>query len=198
MLRFLLVLLLSVLMFSCRPETYTPKPRGYARIELPKHEYQAFDEAQFPYNFEYPVYARIVKDTLFFGEAPENPYWMNIAFPEIGGQIYISYKQINAKQTLPKLMEDTYEMSYSAHTKRADYIDERPVGNPANRVYGRLFNVGGNAATAYQFVATDSTRHFLRGALYFDVSPNADSLRPSNEFLLQDMLHLLETLRWNR
>ncbi len=92
-------------------------------------------------------------------------------------------------------MDDTWEMSYTAHTKRADYIQDRPINNP-HKVYGTLFNVGGNAASAYQFVATDSSRHFLRGALYFDVSPNADSLKPANDFLLQDMQHLFETLRW--
>jgi hypothetical protein len=37
----------------------------------------------------------------------------------------------------------------------------------------------------------------LRGALYFDVTPNADSLRPINEFLKVDMEHMLETLKWN-
>ncbi len=187
--------LFCLLVVSCRPTTYTPKPRGYARVELPQHEYQSFNEPGFPYSFEYPTYARIIKDTLFFGQKPENPYWINIDFPSIGGRIYISYKKIDREHTLDQLMEDTWEMSYTAHTKRADFIQDRPINNP-NNVYGTLFNVGGNAASAYQFIATDSFRHFMRGALYFDVSPNADSLRPANEFLLQDMQHMFETLQW--
>ena len=193
-----IIWVLSGLLFfvSCRPTGYTPKPRGYARIELPEHAYQAFSEVGFPYSFEYPVYGRVVKDTLFFGEKPENPYWINIEFPSIGGQFYISYKSINAKQPLEKLLEDSHEMSFTAHSKRADYIDEQNFGS-IHGVYGILYSVGGNAASAYQFIATDSSRHFLRGALYFDVSPNADSLKPANEFLRKDMEHLMKTLKWN-
>jgi gliding motility-associated lipoprotein GldD len=186
-----------VLMFlSCRPETYTPRPRGYARTEFPEHVYQQFDTATFPYSFEYPVYGRIIKDTLFFGKKPDNPYWMNIDFPSIGGTIYISYKPVATSEPLAKLIEDAHEMSFTAHSKRADYIGEQPFHFPERRVYGILYDVGGNAATAYQFFATDSTKHFIRGALYFDVSPNADSLRPANEFLRGDIIHLLETLKW--
>ena len=198
MIRFSIVFCLILLALqSCRPTTYTPKPRGYAMIEFPKHEYQPFHDQDFPYSFEYPTYGRIVKDTLFFGQKPENPYWINIDFPEIGGIIYISYKPISAQQPLGKLLEDSHEMSFTAHSKRADYINEDGVfSNRERNVYGILYNVGGNAASAYQFIATDSVKHFIRGALYFDVSPNADSLKPSNEFLRKDIEHLLETLKW--
>jgi gliding motility-associated lipoprotein GldD len=192
----LLAVITILSLFGCRPTTYTPKPRGYARVEFPKHEYQIFSSPGFPYSFEYPVYGRIVKDTLFFGQRPDNPYWLNIEFPSIGGIYYISYKPITPAQPLGKLLEDAHEMSFAAHSKRADYIGEQAFSFNGN-VFGVLYDVGGNAASAYQFIATDSVKHFLRGALYFDVSPNADSLRPANEFLKQDMVRLLETLRWN-
>lgn len=198
MTRIFAVIIFSTLVFiCCRPETYIPKPRGYARAELPQHEYRPFNAPGFPYSFEYPTYGRIIKDTLFFGKKPENPYWINIDFASIGGMIYISYKPITPAQPLSKLLEDAHEMSFTAHSKRADYIGERSFTNPENNVYGILYNVGGNAATAYQFIATDSAKHFLRGALYFDVAPNADSLRPANEFLEKDIERLLQTLKWN-
>ena len=195
--RFLAVLVASVLLISCRPTTFTPKPRGYARAEFPQHSYQSFSLPNFPYSFEYPTYARIIKDTLFFGQKPENPYWINMDFYTIGGMIYLSYKPITPAQPLSKLIEDAHEMSFSAHSKRADYIDPHVFSLPDDKVYGIIYSVGGNAATAYQFVATDSTKHFIRGALYFDVTPNADSLKPANEFIKADIIHLLETLKWN-
>lgn len=182
---------------SCRPATHTPKPRGYYRVSLPQHIYRPFAQQGFPYRFEYPGYGKIIQDTSFFGHKPENPYWINIDFPTIGGRFYISYKVISTAQPLSKLLEDAYEMSYKAHDKRADYIEPRQYSKPEDKVYGMLYAVGGNAASAYQFFATDSVRHFLRGALYFDVSPNVDSLRPANEFLRDDMIHLMETLQWN-
>lgn len=196
MTRTLAIAFIAIFIISCRPKTYTPKPRGYARTEFPQHAYQLFSDPDFPYSFEYPVYGRIIKDTLFFGRKPDNPYWLNIDFPTIGGTVYISYKKINKDQPLAHLIEDAHEMSFTAHSKRADYIGEKVFHLADRHVYGLLYEVGGNAASAHQFVATDSIKHFIRGALYFNVTPNADSLKPANDFLEKDIIHLLETLNW--
>src|SRR6478672_8502278 len=50
---------------SCNSD-YVQKPRGYFEIELPPKQYQLFDQPGFPYTFEYPVYGKTVKDSLFF------------------------------------------------------------------------------------------------------------------------------------
>lgn len=191
-----LILISLVLLASCRPKVFIPKPRGYYYIDFPKHEYQIFNDPTFPYSFEYPVYSKIFADTSFFGQKPENPYWINIDFPSLGGRIYISYKRIDSKQTLEKLLAEAYQMT-SYHTKKADYIDDYPIHKYDNNIHGALSNVTGNAASAYQFYVTDSVKHYLRGALYFDVTPNADSLKPVNEFIKEDMVHMLETLHWH-
>lgn len=195
MARYIIPVIICFLFLSCRPQTYTPKPRGYFNIDLPEHSYKRFDEPSYPYTFEYPVYGHVLPDTEFFGEKPENPYWVNIDFPNIGGRIYLSYKVISAQQTLDKLLGDTYQMT-QYHTKRADYISDQGYHIDSAHVYGVFSNVTGNAASAYQFYATDSVKHFLRGALYFDATPNADSLKPLNDFLRVDMEHMLQTLRW--
>ncbi len=196
MIRIYQFLFLFVLIASCRPATYTPKPRGYYKITLPTHRYKAFDIDGFPYKFEYPTYGNIIRDSSFFGQKPENPYWINIDFPELGGRIYLSYKQISQNQPLEKLMDDSYKMSITVHSKRADYIEDYNFNDNNRHVHGIFYNVGGDAASSYQFYATDSVHHFIRGALYFDVAPNADSLKPVNEFLRKDMEHMLETLVW--
>ncbi|WP_276134720.1 hypothetical protein [Polluticoccus soli] len=193
--RYIIAVFICSLLLSCRPETYTPKPRGYYEVELPERAYQKFDNPTYPYSFEYPVYGQVIPDTNFFGEKPENPYWINIDFPSIGGRIYVSYKVIGPNQTIEKLLEDSYEMT-SFHTKRADYIDDFVFHNDTTRVHGIFYNVTGNAASAYQFYATDSVKNYIRGALYFDVTPNADSLKPVNDFLRKDMEHMIQTLRW--
>jgi gliding motility-associated lipoprotein GldD len=180
-------------LFSCH-SAYTPKPRGYFRISFPQKSYRLFDEPGYPYTFEYPVYARIVKDTSFFNARPENPWWINIEFPQFNGKIYISYKIIGQKYALNKLVNDAYTMTYK-NTVKADAIVPVEFSTP-NHVSGIFYNVSGNAATARQFFATDSTRHFLRGALYFYAVPNADSLKPVIQFVEKDMWHLLRTLKW--
>ena len=187
---FLFCFLLSVLI-ACNSD-YTPKPRGYFRIDFPPHVYRVFDSPEFPYSFEYPVYGNILRDTAFFGDKPENPYWINIDFPRFHARIYVSYKKVEGNYD--KLREDAYKMTYK-HTYKASSIEDSLISTPLG-VHGIFFNVGGNAATAKQFFVSDSIKHFLRGALYFDTTPNSDSLSIVNAFLQEDMYHLINTLRW--
>lgn len=189
-----IVLLLAVFaLSSCRPATPVPKPKGYYRIELPAHAYQVFDSAGYPFSFEYPVYGIITRDAQLNKE--ENaPYWMNVEVPELGAAIYISYKHITPQETLEKLTEESYKLSY-AHDIRADYI-KTPEFRTANGLSGVYYYVGGNAASSYQFFITDRKEHFVRGSLYFNTAPNVDSLRPALDFLKKDMEHLAETIRF--
>jgi gliding motility-associated lipoprotein GldD len=190
---FCLLAIATALLAACNSD-YTQKPRGYFKIELPAKQYQAFDQPGFPYSFEYPVYGQVVKDSLFFEEKAENPYWINIDFPRFNARIHISYKQIGSNN-FDSLVNDAFTMSYKQHTYRATAIQPEPF-TTANGVDGVFFTLKGNAATSNQFFATDSTQHFLRGALYFGVTPNEDSLGPVNAFLREDLKHLINTLRW--
>lgn len=184
--------LAASMLFSCN-SAYTPRPRGYFKIPFPPHQYQVFDTPGYPYSFEYPVYAHILRDTSFFEVKPENPYWINIDFPAFNARIYISYKDIG-KNSFEKLKNDAYKMTFK-HTYKATSIDDSLMRTP-NGVSGIFFNVGGNAATAKQFFVTDSSKHFLRGALYFDATPNEDSLGIVNRYLQEDMKHLINTFHW--
>jgi gliding motility-associated lipoprotein GldD len=186
------ILLALSCLLSCN-STYTPKRRGYFRIDFPQHQYQTFDRPGYPYSFDYPVYATVIRDSSFFDSVPENPYWINIDFPRFAARIYISYKQIGPN-SFDKLRDDAFKMTYK-HTSKASSIDQSVIQTP-NGIGGIFFNVGGNAATAQQFYLTDTTRHFLRGALYFDTTPNEDSLAIVNRFLQQDLTHLINTFKW--
>ena len=189
----LVIFVLIVLMVSGCNSDYVPKPRGYYKIEFPRHEYRVFDQPGYPYKFEYPVYANVVKDSTFFEDEPENDFWINIEFPAFHGKFYISYKEIG-QTTFDRLKEDAYKMTYK-HTVKASSIRDSVLLTP-NGISGVFFYVGGNAATARQFFLTDSVKRFLRGALYFDTTPNDDSLSIVNNFLEQDMRHLINTFQW--
>ncbi len=172
---------------------YTQKPAGYFKISFPQKEYRLFDKADYPYTFEYPVYADIIKDSSFLGDTTENPWWINVDFPQFYGRIYISYKSIGPNK-LEKLLSDAFIMT-DKHSIKASYIDQSLIATE-NGVHGIFFKVEGDVATANQFFLTDSTKNFLRGALYFDATPNEDSLKPVNDFLVSDMKHLINTFRW--
>lgn len=196
MFRFLTAGLASCLLIcSCKPEVYHPKPTGYFRIDTPAaHKYQIFDRPGFPYTFEYPENSTVEQDTIFSRHEQDNRYWINIYDNRMGGVINITYKEINKNQPYLQLMNDAWGLSYFHHEK-ADYIDTKTLVN-LHGIQCILYTVGGNSASRYQFAATDSVKNFLRGSLYFDVTPNADSLRPVTDFMAQDLKHMLETLRW--
>jgi len=175
------------MMSSCRKH-YTPKPRGYFRIDLPVKKYRQ-SNFSCPFSFEYPEYAQILPDKLNNAE----PYWMNIDFPSLHGKIHISYKVIHGN--LSELTEDSRSLAYK-HTIKADAIEETPYADPPHHMYGLLYDIKGNAASSVQFFLTDSTRHFVRGALYFYTHPNADSLSPVISFVREDILHMMSTFRW--
>jgi len=177
---------------SCN-STFTPKPRGYYQVTFPEKKYKLFDEPGYPYSFEYPVYSNVIKDTTFFGEATENPWWINVEFPQFSGKIYLSYKQVGQNR-FEKLLNDAFNLT-NKHSQKAYSIDDSLMRTP-NRVTGMFFRVGGDVATSYQFFLTDTTRHFIRGALYFEATPNQDSLSPMNNFVAEDMRHLINTFRW--
>ena len=203
--------LLLLLFLGCN-SVYTSKKAGYFRIDLPKHEYRLFDDPRYPYTFEYPVYARIDRDSLYLDPNVKDPYSMNIDFPQLNGKIYITYKQIGGtsdykvrqsgggyrdstgKNIFQNLVNDNYNLTYKNDVK-ANSIEDSVMQTP-NGISGIFFRVAGNVATAKQFFLSDSTTHFLRGALYFDATPNEDSLRPVNDFLEQDMKHLINTVKW--
>ena len=160
-LTFLLILSFA---WACNSD-YTIRRRGYYKIEFPQHQYQQYNVPGVPYSFEYPTYSKIVQDTSFFEDKPENPYWINIEFPTFNGKIYLSYKQIYDQQTYDKLVDDAFKLTYK-HTAKATDIKDSLMVTPQG-ITGIFFKVGGNAATGRQFFLTDSVRNFVRGGSIF-------------------------------
>ena len=183
-------LTISLLAGSCNSPT-VPKPRGYFRIDFPKKEYKLFDTT-FPYIFEYPAYARIVADSSGLSE----PFWINIVYTPFNAQLHISYKVIH--NNLNTYLEDSRTL-VNKHIPKANAISQREYAHPDVNVYGLVYDIrGSGAASACQFYLTDSVSNFLRGALYFNLVPNNDSLSPVIDFLKDDISHMINTFRWKK
>ncbi|MFZ1312509.1 MAG: hypothetical protein WAR38_06560 [Chitinophagaceae bacterium] len=181
-------------LLSCNSDYSAGKKKGYFKIDFPEKKYQLFEQPGYPYSFEYPVYANVIKDTTFF-EDKAGDWWINIEVPRFNGRIHVSYKAINDQNNFDSLVRDGFKMAYKQHVDVATGINDSVIRTP-NGVEGIYFSLGGNTATANQFFLTDSVRHFLRGALYFNAAPNADSLGVVNDFLKKDLQHLINTLKW--
>ena len=189
-----LIFLSAILLISCNTNYTIDKKRGYFKIDFPEKKYRLFDQPGYPYSFEYPVYANVIRDTTFFDGKPENDWWINIDFPQFNGRVFVSYKEIG-KHKFDSLVEDAFKMSYKQHTQKASSIEPVPFRTP-NNIDGIYFTLEGNTATANQFFLTDSVKHFLRGSLYFDAVPNEDSISIVNDFLKKDLQYLINTLKW--
>ncbi|MFC2118183.1 gliding motility lipoprotein GldD [Bacteroidota bacterium] len=174
-----------VILAGCNRD-YVPKPRGYFRIDLPEHEYQSYNQA-FPYDFEHSAFS-IINVT--------NPdsCWLDIIYPNLNGKIHVSYKKLT--DNLAKYLDETHLLAYK-HSTIADAIYETRYENRENSVYGILYDIKGNVASSVQFFVTDSVENFLRGALYFNVRPNIDSLSPVINHIKEDIIYMIESLKWN-
>ena len=189
--KYIIILLSCVTILTGCGKKAQPKPYGYFRIDIPEHEYVEMTNLG-PYSIEASIYCQPDKsDNTHATEADE---WINLVYPSINAKIHLSYKRINAS-TFQQVTEESHSLA-DKHTVRADAIQESYYGNDTTRVYGILYEMKGNAASPAQFYVTDSVSNFLRGSLYFNHTPNADSIAPAANYVLQDMIHMIETLRW--
>ena len=181
---------------SCEETIYTPKPRGFPRVVYPEKAYQPFNENYCQFTFQYPKYALIQRDTLFFDEKPPSDCWFNIQIPSLNATVHCSYYAIDKTNTYEKLRADAFALA-GKHNSKADYIDELPIKKP-NNVSGFVFDIQGPAASPFQFYLSDSTHHFLRGALYFNAQVRPDSLAPVFDFVKKDVMEMINTFEWRK
>lgn len=183
-LRSILILIAPLLLLpiGCGQDA-VPKPKAMLRLEY-EREPLALLESDCPYTFDYNTVSRV--------EWKEQCA-LDLIYPEMKGSIFITYKEID--NNLRELLTDAQKLSYE-HVVKADNITEQPFVNPDERVYGMFYSVQGNAASQAQFYATDSTRHFVTGSLYFYARPNYDSIFPAAVYLQRDMRRILESLEW--
>lgn len=190
--RYAIGLLLSAfcfLLISCNRD-YTPKPRGYFRVDFPEKEYQDY-AAGCPFRFSYPVYARVVSDSLDNAQ-PCSP---NLLFPGFNARIHLTYQPIRSGKVLDEAIEDAYELAFK-HVVKSTGIDRAVISYPDRKVYGTLYTIEGNTASSLQFYLTDSSRNYIRGALYFREHPKIDSIRPVLDFIRKDVDVMIRSFRW--
>ena len=182
--------LVSTLLLSSCEQDYTPKPRGYFRIDLPEKEYTDFQN-DCPFTFQLPTYAKA-----FPYDGPQKETcWYNIQFPRFNATIHLSYATIHSKEELELELNNSRTLAYK-HSVKADAIEETPIVFHDKKVYGLAYSIEGNSASMRQFYITDSTKNFVRCALYFNVSPNYDSLAPVLHFIDQDIDKMIESFTW--
>jgi gliding motility-associated lipoprotein GldD len=185
---FFLILFIVV---SCTRD-YQPKPKGYNRLALPPLEYQASPDT-LPYSFEYSRHARLLRDSSWFSEK----HWVEIYYPELKANIHITYKKLNNREDfLKELLDDSYNLTSKQQIK-ASGIDELITVTPSGKT-AVIAEIAGEVPSQFQFTMTDSSKNFLRGALYFNTKVQNDSLAPAIDFMKKETLHFINTLQWKK
>ncbi|MDB4297653.1 gliding motility lipoprotein GldD [Flavobacteriaceae bacterium] len=176
---FLFSLVLSSV--SCTTNT-TPKPNAFLNLEYLNIGYTKYTTTA--YTFETSKKASItIRKNL----------WADICYPELNAEVNITYHAVN--NNITALLRDAEKLTYK-HTVKADNIEAYPFEDSNKKVYAKLYEITGDAASTIQFNATDSTKHFLSGALYFNSRPNFDSIQPAVEFVKKDIKKIIESLEW--
>jgi gliding motility-associated lipoprotein GldD len=184
-----ILLLTCILITSCTKD-YQPKPKGYNRLLIPEPAYQPLPDS-LPYFFEYSKYARLLNDTSWIRER----HWVEIYYPQLKANIHITYKRIhNNDQLLREFLDDSYTLT-AKHQIKASAINETIATTPDGKV-AVIAEIEGDVPSQFQFTMTDSTRNFLRGALYFDTQVANDSLKPAIDYVKRDVMRLINTLKW--
>lgn len=184
---FILPILLAAIVFTGCEEHFTPKPRGYFRITMPEKSYAAY-RPDCPVEMQVPTYSKVE----VVSDNPDS-CWFNVYVPKHKARIHFTY--IPVGDDLTPLLEDAYNFAFK-HEMKANAIKRTVYTNDESRVYGMIYDLTGNVASPLQFYVTDSVNHFVRGSLYFQHIPNADSIAPVVRFLRDDAVHLIETLQW--
>jgi len=178
----------SIFIGACNSD-YQPKPLGYNRLILPPHEYLALPDT-FPYTFEYSKHATLLRDT---SRIREN-FWIEIYYPQVKSNIHITYKAITSEKLLKEYMDDAYKLT-SKHQIKAYAINEVVTRTPSGKT-AVIAELEGEVPSQFQFTITDSSRNFIRGALYFNTKVANDSLAPAIEYMKKDLMQIINTLSW--
>lgn len=209
-----IILSLTCLVLCACHNDYTPKPYAYLRIDMPEHEYFLLDTMRtypgdtlvfdgdtaialsgitktFPFIFEANQCIKWTEK-----DAPKDERWIDLMYPQWNGVVFLTYKHLTGLDDLRGQI-DTSSRFLEQHYQFTSGIEEQAYEDPEHKVYGTVYYLkGSKVASTCQFWLTDSTRHFLRGALYLNTTPNNDSLAPVIDYMQADIEHLVETLRW--
>lgn len=186
----LLVLLFFLLVMMSCEKTWFPKPPGYNKIDLPKHAYNRLARG-YPYELDFSTASLVEPDSFNLSEKA----WINLNYQDFGAKVHLTYKKIDGETTkFETLSNDAFKLT-AKHQIKAYGIEEGILITP-NGYTAVVAELSGEVPTQFQFFVTDSTDHFLRGALYFNTAMKNDSLAPVIEYIKIDMTHLMNSVRF--
>jgi len=179
---------IAVVIFLCAAcdNNYQPKPKGYNQIFFPSPQYKIKE-----YNKRFSFERNIISTTtenLDYG-------WLNLSYPKYKAELLLTYKKVSSYEHLKNLINESYKL-ISKHKSKSSSITEKDIITLSGK-RATIITIEGEVPTPFQFIITDSSKNFLRAALYFEKPIANDSISPVVEYIKKDMIHILNTLSWN-
>ncbi len=174
-------------LFSCTTKNKIV-PSGYFRIDFLDKKYKIYDFKKCNFSAEIPEHLKISIN-------PRNNCWITLTNKPNNINIHLSYHKI--QNNLDSLIQDTHNLVYEGHYRKADGIWE----NSSSNLDFIIYELSGEVATPIQFYVTDKKSHFLRGSMYPStinkmIKINRDSLKPVIDFYKKDIEKIIESIQW--
>lgn len=171
---------------------YLPRPLGYNRIDLPERAFETLGEA-YPYFLEVPQAASVEQDSFNIDQKA----WINLNYRQMGAKVHLTYLPLGKKNDDVKMILNDAINLTAKHQIKAYGIEESILLTPKGYT-AVVAELSGEVPTQFQFFVTDSTTHFLRGALYFNTALKNDSLSPVIEHIKIDMTYLINSVEFKK
>ncbi len=158
-----------------------PRRTAYPRPQLPDTVLTACEKA--PLHFEINAEANA---------ATPREGWLDINYPMLGATVHVTFTETTA-EGIDEIRHNRMERLMLNSSDRPSTHSE--FTNPAG--FDVLISETDGAATPLQFLATDSRRWVVSGAVYFsdpDAGASSDSIRPMVDALRRDIIKAMTNL----
>ncbi|MDB4046627.1 gliding motility lipoprotein GldD [Flavobacteriaceae bacterium] len=175
-------LFVAFIITSCNSTPTYPKPKAFLALSYQKANYRLFENEY--YTLPVPKWAQVLNKT---------SKSIELFYPELNASLYINYVPVTL--SLDEMVHGI-EKKLSEHQTKATAIVAYPYEEDGGTKAGVLYEIKGNAASSAQFYVTDKEKHFLNGALYFNIKPNYDSIYPAAQYIIEDLREMISQVSW--
>ena len=166
-----------------------PRPTAYPRIDIYPSSYTTIGVAHL---------AIEVNDSAVLADKEHFPArdvsWIRINYPRYNADLYCTYTPITHAAPLDMVLANREERmalnSGGASSELTEWLNDAGIAC-------RMLITKSGTVTPVQYIATDSAKFVLSGALYMhglDKAPDTDSIAPVVRAVEADVLHLLQNL----
>jgi gliding motility-associated lipoprotein GldD len=183
-----LLLIFIIIVSSCKDEVIVPKPKAFLSLKYPNPSFSKIDN-ELPFSFDLNNLVTI-ENIL---EKKDN-FDIKLNYDMINASLYLNY--IKIENNFNELISQN-NFNLNNHAKVAIKASKQDFSDENRKVFGTLYELIGPVASPSQFYVTDSVDNFLAGTLFFKIKPNYDSLLPAIYYVKNDIIRLIETIKWN-